>query len=270
MKSVRLITIPISHYCEKVRWALERLEIDYEEERHLQGFHYPRTYWVSGNPNVPVLLDAGKVIVDSTAILKHLDQYASSATRLYPENTEELKQVEQLEDLFDEVLGVESRRWAYFHFLPDSDLAKRICAQGVPRLESALFMVGFPFLRVFATWLLQPTASNVEAGLEHCRKIVKQVDALLADGRQYLVGDQFSAADLTLACMMAPLVVPREYGVGLPEPDELPAEMRSVVQEFRGSSTGEFVLRLFRENRPQGRHALTCLDHRNSDTKYSG
>lgn len=253
MKSVRLITIPISHYCEKARWALERIDIAYIEERHLQGFHYPRTCWVSGNPNVPVLLDAGKVIVDSTAILRHLDRYASPAMRLYPENTEDLKQVGQLEDLFDEVLGVESRRWAYFHFLPDSDLARRICAQGVPRMESALFTVAYPFLRLFAAWLLRPTAGNVKAGLDQCRKIVQQVDGLLADGRQYLVGDKFSAADLSLACMMAPLVVPGEYGVGLPELDELPAEMRSVVLEFRGSPTGEFVLRLFREHRPQGK-----------------
>ncbi|GMR18278.1 MAG: hypothetical protein BMS9Abin33_0684 [Gammaproteobacteria bacterium] len=38
----------MSHYCEKARWALERLDIDYHEERHLQGFHYLRTYAVSG------------------------------------------------------------------------------------------------------------------------------------------------------------------------------------------------------------------------------
>ncbi|MFM9267952.1 glutathione S-transferase N-terminal domain-containing protein [Tychonema sp. BBK16] len=30
---VRLITIPISHYCEKVRWALDLLKIPYIEER---------------------------------------------------------------------------------------------------------------------------------------------------------------------------------------------------------------------------------------------
>lgn len=252
MKSVRLITIPISHYCEKARWALERLEINYMEERHIQGFHYPRTYWVSGNPNVPVLVDAGKVVVDSTAILKHLDQYAAPMDRLYPESADEREQVEQLEDLFDEVLGVESRRWAYFHFLPDRRVVRRLAAQGVPRLEAIMLTVVFPFLRMFASWLLQPTASNVEAGLEHCRRIVKQVDALLSDGRKYLVGGKFSAADLSLACMMAPLIMPREYGVRLPELDEMPAAMRSVVLEFRNSPTGEYVLRLFREHRPRG------------------
>ena len=35
----RLITIPISHYCEKARWALDRAGIGYREERHVQIVH---------------------------------------------------------------------------------------------------------------------------------------------------------------------------------------------------------------------------------------
>ena len=31
------ITIPISHYCEKARWALDRAGVAYVEERHVQG-----------------------------------------------------------------------------------------------------------------------------------------------------------------------------------------------------------------------------------------
>ena len=34
MTPLRLVTIPISHYCEKARWALERAGIAYREERH--------------------------------------------------------------------------------------------------------------------------------------------------------------------------------------------------------------------------------------------
>jgi len=37
--ALRLITIPISHYCEKARWALERAGLSYREERHVQGVH---------------------------------------------------------------------------------------------------------------------------------------------------------------------------------------------------------------------------------------
>ena len=28
---LRLITIPVSHYCEKVRWALKKLKLPYVE-----------------------------------------------------------------------------------------------------------------------------------------------------------------------------------------------------------------------------------------------
>jgi len=36
---LRLITLPISHYCEKARWTLERAGIAYGEERHVPLIH---------------------------------------------------------------------------------------------------------------------------------------------------------------------------------------------------------------------------------------
>ena len=35
-----LITIPISHFCEKARWALDRSGLSYVERPHLQVFHW--------------------------------------------------------------------------------------------------------------------------------------------------------------------------------------------------------------------------------------
>ena len=37
MSERRLLTIPISHYCEKARWALERAGLAYREERHVRA-----------------------------------------------------------------------------------------------------------------------------------------------------------------------------------------------------------------------------------------
>ena len=34
---LRLVTIPISPFCEKARWALDRAGLAYREERHVQG-----------------------------------------------------------------------------------------------------------------------------------------------------------------------------------------------------------------------------------------
>ena len=68
---MRLLTIPMSHYCEKARWGLERLGCAYTEERHLQGFHYPRAYRLSGGPYVPVLVDGDVTVSDAQACLTY-------------------------------------------------------------------------------------------------------------------------------------------------------------------------------------------------------
>ena len=59
------------------------------------------------------------------------------------------------------------------------------------------------------------------------------VAELLADGRAYLCGDRFSAADLTFAALAAPMVVPPEYTVPLPQPDALPSGPRGLVERAR-------------------------------------
>jgi len=264
MPTLRLLTIPLSHYCEKARWALERIGLDYHEERHIQGFHYPRTYWVSRNPGVPVLIDGKQVIVDSTGILKHLDRYAPPEMRLYPVDATARRQVEALEDLFDETLGVESRRWFYFHYLPEGSAALRIAGQGAPEIERAMAPLAFPLMRRYAAWLLQVSASTVASGLERSRQVVLQTDALLADGRPYLAGDRFTAADLALACMMAPFVVPAEYGIRLPPPSDLPAAMRPTVEAFRSSATGRYVLKLFQTQRHRD-HAAALRNESTGD-----
>lgn len=248
--SVRLISIPMSHYCEKARWGLERLGIDYYEERHLQAFHYPRTYWVSGGPNVPVLIDKEMVVQDSTAILKYLDRYASNEQKLYPQESEHRAQVESLEDLFDEVMGVESRRWVYHHFMQRPIKAARTAGQGTPLVEQFMMPLFYPVFVLLINTLVKPSGSKVENGLNKVRGIVKTTDDLLAKGNTHLLDDNFCAADLALACMLAPLVLPRNYGIRLPEPDEMPDAAKPVVDEFRNTLTGEYVLKLYETERP--------------------
>ena len=64
----------------------------------------------------------------------------------------------------------------------------------------------------------------------------------LADGRRHLCGDRFTAADLTFACLAAAVVVPPEYGVALPQPDELPEPVARDVDAFRAHPAGAYAL----------------------------
>ncbi len=81
---LRLITIPISHYCEKARWALERAGLSYREERHVQGVHRIAPRHAGGGSTVPVLVTPESVIGESEAILEWVDARTPPERRLFP------------------------------------------------------------------------------------------------------------------------------------------------------------------------------------------
>ena len=108
-----LIAIAISHYCEKVRWALDYLDIDYIEENHAPPFHrkYTSRY---GGTTVPVLVTNDEALIDSKDILHYLDR-VSSDKKIYQQDPELRRQVETLEKLFDQKLGVATRNWGFYY-----------------------------------------------------------------------------------------------------------------------------------------------------------
>jgi glutathione S-transferase len=245
---MRLITIPMSHYCEKARWGLVHAGVDYVEEAHLQVLHYPAVRPHNSGGKVPVLLTGTEAIADSTAILQFLDRGLPDSCKLYPEHLR--GEIEALEEHFDETLGVETRRWVYFHWmsLPVREVLKT-AAQGTPHWQGIVAPMLFPLLRLYLGRRLAISPDNVEKGLHIIAASFDEVAARIGDGRPFLCGSRFTAADLSFACMAAPVLLPPEYGIRLPVLEDAPARARVDVQRFRAHPAGQFALRLFRENR---------------------
>ncbi len=247
----RLITIGVSHYCEKARWALERHGVPFREERHPPAWHILAVKRHGGGRTVPVLITPeGAVLDDSTEILQWLDaQQAEPARRLYPEEHEARAEVEALEDLFDERLGPHTRRLAYLHALDDPMLVPTVTA-GVGRLERALFRATRPAVVALMRRAMRIDAAGAERSRGKLEEVLQGAEERLSEGARYLVGDRFTAADLTFAALYGPLVMPPEYGFeGLPALEELPPPMRALVDEARARPAGAFALRLYREER---------------------
>jgi len=245
---MRLITIPMSHYCEKARWGLVHAGVDYLEEAHLQVFHYPAVRPYGSHGMVPVLLTPSGAIADSTSILHFLDSRLPESHKLYPEN--QRKEIEALEEHYDETLGIETRRWVYFHWMkqPVREVLKT-AAQGTPAWERFIAPMLFPMLRYYLNRRLAISPGKVEEGLRIISSVFNEVAARISDGRPYLCGTRFSAADLGFACMAAPVLLPPEYGILLPALDQAPLEARQDIQRFRAHPAGQFALRLFKEQR---------------------
>ncbi|MFN3200414.1 MAG: glutathione S-transferase family protein [Bradymonadia bacterium] len=113
---MKLITIPISHYCERIRWTFEYIGLPYEEVQHLQAFHY-RHVKPYGGRTVPVLVhDDGQALIDSSPIMQWADEQAPEDRKLYPADTEARAAMQAREQQLCDVFGVETRRVMYHHF----------------------------------------------------------------------------------------------------------------------------------------------------------
>jgi glutathione S-transferase len=247
---MRLLTIPMSHYCEKARWGLAHAGVDYIEDAHLQLFHYFAVRRHHSSGKVPVLVAGAEVVADSTAILQYLDRRLPEERKLYPASLR--GEVEALEDQFDEGLGIETRRWVYFHWLGlPARQVLRTAGQGVPAWERALAPLLFPPMSGYLDRRLGISAEAVARGLELIAATFDGVAARLSDGRRYLCGERFTAADLGFACMAAPILLPPQYGIRLPSPEEGPPAARADVARFRAHPAGRFAMRLFAEDRSQ-------------------
>ena len=118
---LRLVTIPISHYCEKARWSLERAGVDYREERHVQGIHRIAARRAGGGATVPVLVTPDGPIGESRQILEWVDgrtpdERPSVPPRRAPARGRRVGSARR----FDVVLGPHARRLMYVHMLRDA------------------------------------------------------------------------------------------------------------------------------------------------------
>ncbi len=244
-----LITIPISHYCEKARWALDRAGIAYRERAHLQVIHWIPVARAGGKKTAPVLVWGDRVFADSADIVEEASVQAPPNRALFPDDPAAAAEVRALQGDFDDVLGPEGRRWMYFNLRGRRDIAIAYACTGVPAWERCGLPLVYPLAARIIDRYLEITPANAERSEAKVRAVFDSVAERLGDGRAYLCGERFSAADLTFASLAASLVMPPEYGVPLPRPDELPPAMAAKVQEFRAHPAGEHALKMFREER---------------------
>jgi glutathione S-transferase len=238
-----LVTIPISHYCEKARWALDRAGIAYEERRHLPALHRVAVRRAGGRLTAPVLVcPEGDILAESADIVawaaaRGADVVCDDATAC------------ALAADYDERLGPATRVWVYHQMFDHPDLVEQPMTDGVPGWEKYAYRYGN---RAIAFAIAKVLTINDDTAVEAertFRAIFADAGALLSDGRPYLAGEAFSIADLTFASLSAPLIAPPQYGVRLPPVASLPPSMIPIVEEHRASPAGRHALRMFATER---------------------
>jgi glutathione S-transferase len=246
MQPVRLVTIGFSHYCEKARWALERAGVPFVEEKHVPVLSWRGARGAGGERTLPVLVTPDGVLSDSTDILRWVDATGRAAP-LFPEGDE---QTARLEARFDEVLGPATRRYVYDFLLGMDDATLgALLGVGAPAWQRGVARtVPWMFAR-----LMRRGMNVVPAAVARSRaridEVFAEVESLLADGRPYLTGERFTAADLTFASLAAPVVYPDAYARFALPLTRFPASLHEVVTRFRETPAGRYALRVYAQER---------------------
>jgi glutathione S-transferase len=249
--------IDVSHYSEKVRWALAWKGVEHRRRSPVPGAHMPIAAWLTrgGQVTFPVLEIDGRRIGDSTAIIAALEERYPEPP-LYPTDSEQRRRALELEDFFDEELGPHIRHLAWHEFRHDRERLNELMRHTAPGPLARIPSVAALYTRVFSA--LRFRAGDAEQAERGRAKVLAALDRLeqeLGD-REYLVGDEFTVADLTAASLFYPLVQPEEGPMPVDQPAAAGFErFRAPLRERRGF---EWVAEMFRRHRkPTASSVLT-------------
>jgi glutathione S-transferase len=241
--------IEISHYNEKARWALDHKGIEHERRAPTPGAHMVVALWLTrgSGKTFPLLQLDGEAIGDSTAIIAELERRFPDPP-LYPEDPDQRRRALELEEFFDEELGPHSRLLAFHEATRDPATVEQFTVDLLPGRLAGIAPVRAGAMRFFSTFaaLRYGVKSDSRAELAKA-KILAAFDRLeseLGPG-DYLVGDDFTVADLTAASLLYPLVQPPE-GPSLPRAPEGFERFRAPLKERPGY---RWVQEMFRKHR---------------------
>ncbi len=193
-----------SAFCEKARLVLAAKGLEAKLVEVVPGVGQLEIFRLSGQRQVPVLVDGTEVIADSTEIALHLEQ-RHPLPALLPRDPEERARVLLLEDWADTALATRCRR------------ALLQAAASNPTLRSALLPEATPsalrqLVSALPGNLIAPLSDTLTSLLapQEARQLHRDLEqlSLLVSTRAHLVGSQLSLADLAVVAQLSLLRFP--------------------------------------------------------------
>lgn len=201
-----LYQFPISHYCEKARWALDYKGIAYRVQTLLPGLHVKKLKAIVADTTVPVLTMQDTQIQGSDQILDYLDELFPDKPLTPREPTLQHEATEW--EAFAANKIADPLRCFYYHYLLDH-----------PQTLIPLFSKDGPwysrvFMRLSYNRLEQRMREAYHINQRTAQHAMRVVDKAIAKLEEhlathaFLVGETFSRADLSVCALISPLVMP--------------------------------------------------------------
>ena len=224
-----LYQFPISHYCEKVRWALDYKGIEYRVINLLPGAHIKVIKPLCSKTEVPVLRHDENIVQGSSEIISYLDQTFPDKP-LTPSNTSQKQQALEWEEFVDKNIGPHVRTYFYYYLLDIPDMVIPLLAHGQPFHKRWVFRIVYPKVRDTMRAFMKLNKRTADNSLEKLMSAIDKLSSQLAL-TPFLAGDQFTRADLAAASLLAPFRSPDKYGLNWPK--TLPEELQRTADALK-------------------------------------
>ena len=214
---IELLQFRHSPYNEKVRWALDLKRVPHRRRSLLPGPHMAKVKKLTGQTATPVLINDGEVITGSARILDWLEGQHPEP-RLMPDDPVQREQVQAIQRRFDEDITPRIRCAVLDALLANRRYFARIFAEAESPLSRGFYACIVPLAAPLVrkgNGISGPAA--VEEGIAAAHAALDRA-ATQAATTGFLVGKEFSIADITVAAALATVVRPDNSPMYAPRP----------------------------------------------------
>lgn len=201
-----LYQFPVSHYCEKARWALDYKGVPYKTQTLLPGLHLNRLKKLVPDSTVPVLQINDTVIQGSNQIIDHLDILYPDKP-LTPRDPAQVEEVAEWENFAANKIADPLRCFFYYYLLDYPKTLIPLFSQGGPWYGKYLLGIMFKQLRQRMQTGYHLNQRNAQLAMRVVDKAIKRLEEHL-ETHPFLVGTSFTRADLSVCALLSPLVMP--------------------------------------------------------------
>lgn len=243
---LELLQFPYSHFNEKARWALDYKGLPHLRRSLLPGLHMRPVKRLTGQTQTPCLRVDDTWNVGSARIVTELDRIAPEPP-LFPSDPAERRQIEIIVARFDDDWAPRIRRVVLSALLGDSGYLARMFAEGQPAAKRLFYRALMPMAKGMIRSGNGITGEgSIQNGHAACRTALDFV-AENAGRNGYLVGERFTAADLTAAAILSPLADPPDCDMTRPRP--VPEKVTALLREYHDHPGIAWVLEMYRRHR---------------------
>ncbi|MGL6109566.1 MAG: glutathione S-transferase family protein [Rubrivivax sp.] len=235
-----------SPYNEKVRWVLDIKQVPHVRRSLLPGPHVAVVKKLTGRTTTPVLLADGQVIDGSARIIDWLEARFPDPPVL-PAHAAERAEALCIQTWFDDDLTPRMRRTVLDALLRQPSYFAAVFGDGSSALKRATYACVVPLA---APLVRKGNGITGTASVQDGHLAAQQALDFVAERTArtgYLVGAQFSLADLTAASTLAVLIRPADSPMAAPQP--VASAFQALIDRHAAHPAAAWVRRIYARHR---------------------